>query len=130
MPQSPKTSQNKSYNISQGKKGEAIAIEYLQSQGYTIIERNVYNNHGEIDIVALDHGTLVFVEVKARISDEYGEPLEAITYKKIKTITKAAYYYKLRHPNLPEQMRIDAIAVRLDKQSTGDRIELIKNITW
>lgn len=116
------------------KLGEDKACEYLKKLGFKIIERNFRKGYGEIDIVALDptdgsrQGVLAFIEVKTRTSNQYGSPFEAITYWKLKSLIKMAQFYKMTHRNLPESLRIDAVAVILN----GDKIENIeirKNIS-
>ena len=70
-------------NISIGKNGEEIARKYLEKQGYKILETNKrFSRFSEIDIIALDKDTLVFVEVKTRKTDFCGHPAEAITQTK------------------------------------------------
>ncbi len=58
--------------------GENAAAEFLKKKGYVILERNFRKGYGEIDIIAVKKGTLVFVEVKTRSSDKFGTPLDAI----------------------------------------------------
>ena len=118
-------------NISSGKRGERIAAMYLQKQGYKIIEMNFKARYGEIDIVALDPSagsgqvTLVFVEVKTRKTYEYGRPEEAVDPRKLRMVVKTAEYYKLLHPELPELLRVDVVAVDLLKNT----VRLIRNVT-
>ena len=76
-----------------GNYGEELACQYLKKQGYKILERNYRIRGGEIDIVARDQDYLVFVEVKARYSHEYGLPSESITPWKIKALLKTALFY-------------------------------------
>lgn len=111
-----------------GDKGEDLAVSFLERRGYKVIERNYRIRGGEIDIVALEGDTLVFVEVKARSSEEFGSPLEAITYRKLKVLVRAAEFYKMKHPRLPEAMRIDAVAISFDKNYEVNSIELVKNV--
>ena len=73
---------NSRYAKNLGDRGEAAAAEYLEKKGYTILNRNYYICHGEIDIIAKDGDCTVFVEVKTRRSDKYGSGLEAITVSK------------------------------------------------
>lgn len=113
-----------------GIEGEKIAVSYLRQKGYRIIERNFHGRGGEIDIIALDSDTLVFVEVKARSTEEFGSPLEAITYRKMKSLIKTAQFYKIKNPKLPEAMRIDAVAISLDSANKVKSIELVKNISF
>ena len=112
-----------------GAKGEELAVSYLRKQGYKIIDRNFRSRVGEIDIIAIDKDTLVFIEVKARSSNEFGSPLDAITYWKMNSLIKTAQYYKLKNPRLPEAMRIDAVAITLDHFNDLKTIELVKNIS-
>lgn len=114
--------------------GEDKACEYLRKHGYKIIERNFRKGYGEIDIIAVeetkkDGNILVFIEVKTRTSNSFGNPLESITYWKLKTLIKTAQYYKMTHAKLPDSLRIDAIAVTLQNPETVENIELIKNIS-
>jgi len=116
------------------KLGEDNACEYLKKMGFKIIERNFRKGYGEIDIIALDSSekngkdVLVFIEVKTRTSNQFGSPLEAITYWKLRTLIHTAQYYKLTHRNLPESLRIDAVAVILNGNEVKN-IELTKNIS-
>lgn len=115
-------------NTSAGKLGEDFAVSYLQKQGYKILQRNFYSKFGEIDIIALDDNTLVFVEVKTRWSKEYGYPEESITPRKIKHLIKAAQYFKLVNPNTPQIMRIDVVAIEVESGVVG-KIRVIKDVT-
>lgn len=102
---------------SAGRLGEDAAVKLLTKEGYKIIARNFKSKLGEIDLVAIDKGTLVFVEVKTRWSREYGYPEEAVNYWKLRSITKTGEYYKLLHPNTPDLLRIDVVAVEVANQS-------------
>lgn len=116
-----------SRKITLGKKGEEVAVKFLQKQGYKILEQNFKKRYGEIDIVALDKKTLVFVEVKTRFSEEYGPPEEAVTPWKLRQIAKTGQFYKMLHPELPDLLRIDVVAVDLDYKGELENIRLIKN---
>lgn len=109
--------------------GEDLACEYLNKKGYKILERNFRKGYGEIDIICEKNKILVFVEVKTRTSDKFGAPLEAITYYKLKSLIKTAEFYKLLNPKLPDEMRMDAISVLLDKNNNLVNIEHIENIS-
>ncbi|OGG26846.1 hypothetical protein A2960_01630 [Candidatus Gottesmanbacteria bacterium RIFCSPLOWO2_01_FULL_39_12b] len=115
--------------ITLGKQGEEIAAKYLKQQGYQIIERNFQRRYKEIDIVALDKNTLVFVEVKTRQGDKFGTPSEAITSFKLRNLVQSAQYYKFIHPNLPDSMRIDFVGISIGEDFKLKEINLIKNIT-
>ena len=105
-----------------GMENEQRAVKYLEAQGYTILERNFRCRTGEIDIVAEDGYTLVFVEVKYRSSSAYGEPEEAVDFRKQRKICRTADYYRLTYRTAPERpCRFDVVAI------TGGKIRLIKN---
>jgi putative endonuclease len=112
-----------------GNLGEKIAAKYLHDCGYKILVRNFRSKFGEIDIVALDGDFLVFIEVKTRWSRKFGPPEEAIIPSKVRRIIKAGQYYKLLHPELPESLRLDAVAIDLFFDGKVKRIKLIKNLT-
>lgn len=99
-----------------GKLGEKIAAGYLRKNGFQIVEKNFHKFGGEIDVVAIEKetNTLVFVEVKTRRSEEFGFPEEAVDWRKLNTVLRCGQYYKLLHPELPELMRIDVIAIKID----------------
>ncbi len=113
----------------EGKRGEDIATDFLIKKGYRIVERNFRIKGGEIDIIATHRNILVFIEVKTRLTSEFGTPLEAITYWKLKALIKTSQYYKLTHKNLPDSLRIDAIGVDFSSSSVYPNIEHIENIT-
>lgn len=95
-----------------GQLGENQAVLVLQQQGYRIIERNYRAGRwGEIDIIALHQGSLVFIEVKTRTSNHFGSPLDAISYHKKQSLKRAFHHYKLTHPQTPDSLRFDVVAV-------------------
>src|SRR3990167_51855 len=112
-----------------GNKGETIAVSLLRGQGYKVLERNFHSRLGEIDIVAQDTDTLVFVEVKTRWSKEFGLPEESVGKRKLKSIEKVGQYFRLLHPEVPSAERIDVVAIELDKSGKVIRRELIKNVS-
>lgn len=119
----------------EGELGERLAVEYLKKQGFKVLERNFRIRGGEIDIIALEYAkvtkekTLVFVEVKTRRSNEFGTPFEAITPWKLRALIKTAQFYKVKYPQLPDLMRIDALGIVLDDKGHAISIELVKNIS-
>lgn len=112
-----------------GSFGEDTACEFLRKKGYKIIDRNFRQSYAEIDIIATHKKTLVFVEVKSRTSSAFGTPFESIAPWKLKHLVRLAQFYKLLHPELPDQMRMDAIGVDLDHNLSIKRIEHIENIS-
>ena len=112
-------------NISVGKQGEEIAKNYLVKNGYKIIDTNVrFSRFCEIDIIACDKKSLVFVEVKTRTSYICGHPLESITKVKYQHIRQGLFMYLKEHPEY-KNFRIDAISVLLKPKV---KIEHLKNI--
>lgn len=112
-----------------GKHGENQAAHYLTEHGYRLVEMNFRKNYTEIDIIAVKDDTLVFVEVKTRVSDSFGKPFEAITRDKINNLIRTAHLYAKLHPELPRAMRIDAIGVTIDKNGVVEDIEHVENIS-
>ena len=101
---------DKKYRI--GKRGEEIAASFLKQKGYQILERNFYTRQGEIDIIAKEKQEYVFVEVKTRTNNQYGEPIEAINQKKIFHLKGAIRYYLYCHQLENKNIRIDVIEVK------------------
>lgn len=118
-----------SLNLPKGKFGENLAADFLKRKGYTIIARNFKARYEEIDLITIHRNTLVFVEVKTRWSTEYGTPEEAVTPWKIRKLIKAAEYYALLNPKLPEALQIDVVAVQLDQNGKITSIEHLENVT-
>lgn len=94
-----------------GQWGEQRAAEFLQNQGYVILERNVRTEYGEIDLLARQGETLVFVEVKARSSNAFGYPEESITELKQQHMQDCALAYLQAHPEFEGDWRVDVISV-------------------
>ncbi|MEW6507585.1 MAG: YraN family protein [Bacteroidota bacterium] len=94
-----------------GSKGEDIACEFISSIGYEIVERNYQFGHGEIDIIAKDGVTLVFIEVKYRMNLEFGPPELSITKGKQNQIRKTASAYLWENEIKDQLSRIDVIAI-------------------
>lgn len=112
-------------NISTGKKGEALAKEYLIKQGFKILETNKrFSRFCEIDIIALDKNTLVFIEVKTRTTNHAGSPFEAITKSKYQHIKQGIFMYLQEHPEY-KKYRIDAISIVM---KPALNIQHLKNI--
>lgn len=95
-----------------GDEGEDLAVAYLESKGYTILERNYHFEHAEVDIVAYDNESyIVFVEVKKRSSNRYGEPEQYIDDDKKENVYKAAeaWVYERKMDGAP--VRFDVISI-------------------
>ncbi|MCR4934460.1 MAG: YraN family protein [Lachnospiraceae bacterium] len=107
---------------SEGSIKEDLACEYLKKQNVKILQRNFYSSHGEIDIIGKDKDYLVFFEVKYRKTNVYGNPLEAVNYKKQRNIVNAArfFLYKYKYPE-NTFVRFDCIGI------TANDIRWVKN---
>ena len=109
-----------------GKEGEALALRFLEAQGYRIKEKNFKNKLGEIDIVAQDKDTVCFIEVKTRTSEAFGLPLEAVSRAKQRKLSQMALSYLKSKNLLDERARFDIVS--LIKTDTGDsEISLLKD---
>ena len=102
---------SKKDNVNKGKMGEGISVEYLKRLKYKILDTNYRCKIGEIDIVAKDRSTIVFVEVKTRQNNEYGHPSESVTYHKQKKISKVALYYLQSHKLFDYNVRFDVVEI-------------------
>ncbi len=107
--------------------GEKLACEFLRQNGYKILETNYRCPGGEIDIIAQQRDTLVFVEVRTKTSRKFGGPEESITPVKAARLRTLAAHYGQNHDNLPEARRIDVVAIQMDHSGQASRIEIIEN---
>jgi len=109
-----------------GRQGEELAIGYVRKRGYRIIERNFRNTLGEIDIIARDGRAIVFIEVKARSGNRFGNPKYAVTRKNQLTLTRVAQSWLKEKGHSFAKARFDVIAIC---NATGREpdIELVKN---
>ena len=108
-----------------GNHGEQVAQEYLLQQGYQILETNYRCKMGEIDIIAKDGNTLVFVEVRSRSSTQYGSPLDTINRTKQQKIRKAAEHFLFTKRKQNAYCRFDVVAIVWTDDHP--QIQLIKN---
>ena len=112
-------------NKQTGYLAETLAVEELKKKGYQILERNLSNKFGEIDIIAQKSGTTIFVEVKAKTGLNFGTPEEMISPRKLQRIrTMASVYTKGK--DLP--CRLDVIAVVLNSDNTVQRLTHYENV--
>ena len=94
-----------------GQLGEDLAVRELTVRGYAILARRYRTKHGEIDIVAEDGGTIVFVEVRARATAEFGPAAESVTDGKKRKVTAMAVEYLARHRITKRPCRFDVVAI-------------------
>jgi putative endonuclease len=108
-----------------GDRGESLAVRALKKSGYKIIEQNYRSKRGEIDIIARDGDVLTFVEVKARQTDLFGDPKQAVTPHKQRKISMVALEYLKQTGQLGERARFDVVAIRL--MPGQPHVEIIRN---
>jgi len=111
--------------IALGKAGEDLACEELERRGYAVLARRYRNRSGELDIIARDGPTIVFVEVKARAGAEFGAGWEAITALKRRRMVSVALDYLARHRLFGRPCRFDVVSV--GGGPDGPRVEVITN---
>jgi putative endonuclease len=108
-----------------GKESESTAVKYLKKHGYKIIEQNYRTKLGEIDIIAKEKNTIVFVEVKSRKSASYGNPKYAVTPKKMRKISMVALYFLKITKQSTSKARFDVVSIGPGEKNP--EIEIIKN---
>ena len=108
-----------------GKRSEQLAAEFLMRMGYRILETNYRSTVGEIDIIAMEKGIIVFIEVKARSSSRFGSAKAAVTRAKQRKISMAALDYLKRNGQVHASARFDVVAI--DTAGGKTDIEVVKN---
>ena len=111
-----------------GDRGEDLAARYLEGKGYEILDRNFKTREGEIDIIARDGDTLVFVEVKTGAGPAFGDPGEWVDDTKQRRICATSEDYLYRHEIEDMNCRYDVIAVRLRER--GHSLKHIPGAFW
>lgn len=117
----------KSYRQYLGSQAENMAAQYLLKNNYQIRERNWRYKRAEIDIIAFHKDILVFIEVKCRSYDYYGEPETAVTSKQLERIAHAAQRY-MELTGYGWAIRFDIISIRLDPSFRLSRLKHIKDV--
>lgn len=110
-----------------GRRGEDAAARYLRKLGYIIVARSHRDQIGEIDLIAVDGRTVVFVEVKTRTSHDAGHPADAVDEAKQRRLTRLALAYLKRHDLLECSARFDVVAVTWPADSGRPTIEHFQN---
>jgi putative endonuclease len=106
---------------------EDAAVRFLERQGYKIAQRNFATRFGEIDIIAIDDGMVVFVEVKSRASDAYGPPEVAVNRRKQATLRRIAQLFLERRDLLDTPCRFDVVALTRTPEGDDWRIEVFRD---
>lgn len=113
-----------------GRRGERAAVQWLRDRGYRILETNYRWHRAEIDVIALDGGWVVFIEVKTRKVGVYGPPEEAVGRKKQNQIARVAAHYLQARGMEGMDCRFDVLALRETRDSGRIVVEHIKNAFW
>ena len=111
--------------ISVGKQGESLAAEFLRKNGYRIVKNNFRNRYGEIDIIAIEGKTLVFIEVKTKTNSKFGPPKMAVDLRKQRQLLKTAMMYLTQKKLNDCPARFDVVGISMIENKT--EIELIRN---
>ncbi|MEQ6898607.1 YraN family protein [Microbacterium sp. KR10-403] len=114
-----------------GRAGENRAVAYLTARGFDVVDRNWRAPDGEVDVVACAAGDLVFVEVKTRRTDLFGDPLEAVDARKRARIWRLAHAWSSAHPDLAQgrRWRLDVIGITGGDPACG-RLEHVEDVPW
>jgi len=114
-------------NKKTGAAGEKAAEDFLRKKGYRILERNFQTKFGEIDLVCRKDKVMVFVEVKTKTSDEFGEPWEMVNQRKLEQVERMGEVWNMKN-NWQGLCRIDVVGVWLDNKGQVDKIEHWENV--
>lgn len=121
----PKSGKTPALRVANGQRYERVAAQYLQRQGFRIVARNWRCIDTEIDLIAWDRETLVFIEVRGKRGRAWGDPLESVGWKKRQSMRRGALAYLARHPMFDGPIRFDIVAVR--EENGVAKVELVPN---
>lgn len=105
------------HNLDFGKRGEEIACEFLRKKNFVILEQNFRSGRGEIDLIAKQNETIIFIEVKTRSSEKFGYPEESVNESKKAKLKETAINY-LEQRSLQNEIRFDIISITITKDKT------------
>ena len=111
-----------------GSLGEKIAAEFLFKKGFMLLDQNYHTRYGELDLITAISATIVFVEVKTRTSNSFGNPESSITEAKLMRIQNAALLWLQEHPKSGDDWRIDVVAVTMDGRKNVKEIQHFINV--
>lgn len=118
-----------SHNRDIGKKGEELAVKYLEKKGYRITELNYHTHWGEIDIIAEKKLTLSFIEVKTRTSELFGKPYEAVNRAKIIKLKRPIQHFLLKKNFNNYKLSLDVISILLNSDLTVKNFKHFENVS-
>jgi putative endonuclease len=108
-----------------GELGERIAERWLRQRGWRVLQRRFRTGHRDIDLVVQREDVVAFVEVKARRGDQFGDPVQAVNWKKQKELGRSARVWIARHGRRGEAYRFDVVGVLVD--DAGVRIRHVES---
>ena len=108
------------YQKNLGKIGEDLALDFLKSHSFSILEKNFHSKLGEIDIIAEKEHCLYFIEVKTRSNINHGKPFEAVNKRKVYHIKKAAQYYLLKNQFESYRLKVAVFSILIE----GEKIDI------
>lgn len=121
---------NSAHNQKLGRWGEDTAAAYLEERGYQVLEKNYRTSYGELDLVCLMDGALVFIEVKTRSSSWSGLPEDGLTPEKIDHLLSAADEYVFTHPEYSPIWRVDLVAIIGKPGQANIQIDLFEDVAY
>ena len=107
-------------NMQFGLQGERVAERWLMSRGWKVLQRRYRSGHRDIDLIAQRDALVAFVEVKARMGTDFGDPVEAVDWRKRNQLVRSAFTWIDRHGRAGEVYRFDVIGVLV----SGDRVRI------
>ena len=110
-----------------GDRGERAAVGYLKQQGFRIVARQHRNHYGEVDIIAQEGQSIVFVEVKTRTSTNDGQPFEAVDLRKQEKITRVALAWLKQNKRLEQPARFDVVSILWPDDKGEPQIQHFRN---
>lgn len=113
-----------------GKRGEDMALADLQKKGYQLLTRNFRNKFGEIDLIMEDGQTVVFVEVKTRVGEEFGLPEEEVTARKFAQVRRMGEVFLVEKGLWGRACRIDVVAIVLAHGGEVVRLDHYRNVGY
>lgn len=108
-----------------GEAGERVAETWLAQRGWVILDRRFRNGHRDLDLVAEREGVVAFVEVKARTGKDFGQPVEAVNWRKQRELSRSASVWIARFGRSEQTFRFDVVGVLMDGERV--RVQHIEN---
>ena len=111
-----------------GNFGESLAVEYLEKRGYEVFKRNIQTSYKELDVIARFKGFTIFIEVKTRTNLRFGSAEDAMSQRKLYHFKKAVMFYCTKYYVDLNCIRLDFIAIDIDKKRSSAKIKHFRDI--